>query len=70
MLKNRVSVTELNKRYHTKNFFLTDFLNGHYKCAAINKRDCCKRLEGILCRNYSVWERDEALYILNKKDKK
>ncbi len=67
---DRISVGYLNELYGTKKFFLTDFFDGHYKCVAINKRDCCKRLEGILCRNYSVWERDETLYILNKKDKK
>lgn len=66
---NRISVMYLNELYGTKKFFLTDFLNGHYKCVAIDKADCCKRLENILCRNYSVWEKDNTLYILGKKQK-
>lgn len=69
MLKNRISVGYLNKVYHTNDFFLTEFFDGHYKCPAINNRDVGKRLRNILFRNYSVWERDDALYVLGKKQK-
>lgn len=65
MLFNRVSVTELNKRYHTKNFFLTDFFDGHFKCPAIKKEN---RKYTDLYRRYSVWEKDGYIYVLSKKD--
>lgn len=67
MLKNRVSVTKLNKQYCTKNFFLTDFFDCHFKCPAIKKENI-KRTG--LYRRYSVWEKDGYIYVLSKKDKK